>query len=57
MHHNHLERSIINTVDRIAQVKEQIILSNDRSERESLRKKLNQLYIIRSYYIQLISKR
>lgn len=57
MQHNHLERSIINIVGRIEAIKEQIIQSEDHDERDNLVKRLNQLYIMRSYYIQLIYKR
>ena len=57
MQHNHLERSIINIVGRIEAIKEQIIQSEGHAERDNLVKRLNQLYIMRSYYIQLIYKR
>jgi hypothetical protein len=57
MRYNHLEKSIISTIDRIEFIKEQIKQTDDSSTREALRQKLNQLYIMRSYYIQLITKR
>ncbi|MGS0763578.1 hypothetical protein [Syntrophomonas curvata] len=56
MKYSYREKSIINIVDRIEGIKEQIMRTEDHDERETLRERLNQLYIMRSYYIQLITR-
>lgn len=57
MRYNHLEKSIIKTIDQIEWLKEQISNTGDSDEREILKEKLNKLYVMRSYYIRLLSKR
>jgi hypothetical protein len=57
MKYSYREKSLINIVDRIEAIKQQIMQTEDQEERKALCERLNQLYIMRSYYIQLISRK
>ncbi|HCF49954.1 MAG TPA: hypothetical protein DER60_06710 [Syntrophomonas sp.] len=49
-----LEKSLLRILDQIEQLQEQIGKSSDEEEKASLKIKLRNLGILRSYYIQLI---
>lgn len=57
MKYSYREKSLINIVDRIEAIKQQIMQTEDQEERKALCERLNQLYIMRSYYIQLIIRK